>query len=910
MNLLKKSENEHRKRACPFLLLAFAVPFLAMVLLMAVSGYTPFGRYSMLYSDMYHQYYPFFVSYRRALLSGDSLLYNWDVGLGMDYLGLISYYLASPLNLLSVLVPEKLLLQYFSFLVPLKLGLASLFFAYMLKKLYDKNDFSLVIFGASYGLCAWALGFQWNVMWLDTFALLPLVVLGAVQLLRDKKVILYTLTLTLSVAANYYVGFFTCIFILLFFIVYEICRWRSVGRLFQDLGRIALFSLLAIGMTMILELPTLAALQNTQSSVNAFPTGFRLNIADENTWLGLLDAMRQVAGNMGGGQEFNFKEGLPNIYCGVGMVFLAVLFLTSRKVLLREKLCSVVLLLFFMLSFIIRQLDYIWHGFHFTNMIPYRFSFLYSFVVLYMAYRAWLVRRSFRSAHVIAAAVVSLLLFACSDQRSEWLFALVNIGFTLLYLGTALYGVKREPRRTEDAEEGAVLAGRMARRRAFAGVTLSCLVAAEIAVNVVNFGVQFPGTSISNYPRGTEASASMIRYMKEREKNTPFYRAEVTHTQTLNDGALNNYHGITTFTSSANVKVTEFMKALGFSAKNTYNRYSYENGSPVANLLLDLKYLIERDHAPIDNQFFEQVHSYEQVYLLENKAFLPLGFLAEPGMKDANLYTNFNSFSKQNELFTAMTGELQPVWNMIPKQDLVISADGGTVSLRPSLGSCGYDFGEAGGTEQVVYTYTIHQDGFLCLDLNLPKRNNYTVSKNEKELYRESISLPQLIAVGDVKAGDVITVKVSKKNETSGNMTILAGLLDEDVFYRGYEKLAASTLELTSFSNTHLTGTIDCDRDGLLYTSVPQNGNWHLIVDGKEVEPVLVGDVMIGADLTRGSHEIELRYHNAAFSLGWKITLACAAAFVLLTVFLYPIKRKRGKFEHPKTPQPREEEIN
>ena len=68
-------------------------------------GYQPFGDRSMLYSDMYHQYYPFFVSFRRALLSGNSLLYNWDVGMGMEYLGLMSYYLASPLNLLSILLP-------------------------------------------------------------------------------------------------------------------------------------------------------------------------------------------------------------------------------------------------------------------------------------------------------------------------------------------------------------------------------------------------------------------------------------------------------------------------------------------------------------------------------------------------------------------------------------------------------------------------------------------------------------------------------------------------------------------------------------------------------------------------------------------------------------------------------------
>ena len=71
--------------------LAFILPVVGMLILMLLRQAEPFGDYSMLYSDSYHQYYPFFVAFRRALLSGDSLLYSWTVGMGMDYLGLISY---------------------------------------------------------------------------------------------------------------------------------------------------------------------------------------------------------------------------------------------------------------------------------------------------------------------------------------------------------------------------------------------------------------------------------------------------------------------------------------------------------------------------------------------------------------------------------------------------------------------------------------------------------------------------------------------------------------------------------------------------------------------------------------------------------------------------------------------------
>ena len=217
---MKPSLLKNNKRL--YLLLAFLMPVAGIFAVMAIRGFMPFGSTSMLYSDMYHQYYPFFVAFRRALLSGDSLLYSWNVGMGMDYLGLISYYLASPLNLLSVLVPESWLLQYFSLLMPIKLGFAGLFFAVFLKGLFRKNDFSISVFGCFYALCAWALGYHWNIMWLDTFALLPLVALGTVSVLRDRKFILYVGSLFLSVFANYYIGLFTCIFVALIFVCYEI----------------------------------------------------------------------------------------------------------------------------------------------------------------------------------------------------------------------------------------------------------------------------------------------------------------------------------------------------------------------------------------------------------------------------------------------------------------------------------------------------------------------------------------------------------------------------------------------------------------------------------------------------------------------------------------------------------------
>ena len=84
-----------------------------------------------------------------------------------------------------------------------------------------------------------------------------------------------------------------------------------------------------------------------------------------------------------------------------------------------------------------------------------------------------------------------------------------------------------------------------------------------------------------------------------------------------------------------------------------------------------------------------------------------------------------------------------------------------------------------------------------------------------------------------------------------------------------------------------MQGRIRCDRDGLLYTSIPQNGNWYVTVDGEQVSSTLVGDCMVAVELTQGEHTVSFTYRNAAFSLGWKISLACGAALLALVQINY-----------------------
>ena len=132
------------------LLLAFLLPFIGMTAVMIVRQIHPFGFGSFLSSDAYYQYYPFFVEMRDILVSGKGLQWTWSVGLGLDFLGLFAYYLGSPLNWLSILLPKSMMMFYYSMLIPIKMGFAGLFFALFLKKVFCRNDWSIALFGAFY----------------------------------------------------------------------------------------------------------------------------------------------------------------------------------------------------------------------------------------------------------------------------------------------------------------------------------------------------------------------------------------------------------------------------------------------------------------------------------------------------------------------------------------------------------------------------------------------------------------------------------------------------------------------------------------------------------------------------------------------------------------------------------------
>lgn len=865
-----------------FIILAFLVPFVLMTTAFALMKVSPFGDQQILVTDLWHQYFPFLVDFQDKLKHGESLFWSWTQGAGVNYFALMSYYLASPLNFFSVFIPSEWLREFLMFSVVIKVACAGMFMAIFLRSVFKKNDFSLVLFGCCFSFCAFFMGYYWNTIWLDTVCITPLVVLGAVKLLTENKFRLYVVTLALSLLANYYIGLFTCIFVLLIFIAYNIVKWENVKTFFTKLLRMGVFSLIAIGITAFFLLPAFFGLQNTNASGSSFPSTFSINIGKSNDLLGVLTAIQQILSNFITFISPATKEAdaLPNIACGTVSIVLGILFLTSKKIRLKEKIVDMCLIFFMILSCIIRQLDYIWHGFHFTNMIPYRFSYLISFVLVVMAFRAFMLIDFSSCWDVLLAALGSTLviLFAIGTQEA---YTIIGTAVVALVVCTMLFLYTRRivPKQVLLIVLAVVVIGE-------SGAT------AYIGVKTTTV------TGTYDYPRGGETTKQVINYMNSLEENTTeLWRAETTSTQTLNDGSLNGYNGLSMFNSMANVDTTRFFENFGMMGWKSGNRYTYAEGSPVTNVFMNLKYIISRDGVYRNTYDLSEAYAVGNEKLLKNDHYIPMGFMVNNNLTqwvENDNEDQFNPFDQQNEFFKLATGINENVYTSLD----VVSQGHYDYNKFPvsktSYGNYSFSCTDASITPHVKWNYEAPEDGLYCMYAKISGGDNVTVMQNDAaQSSTYGMGRPYIACIGYFNKGDKISVYSQLEQGQSGSAQVYVNLLNQEVFEKGYEKISKDVMTTESLTGSSMEGTIDVSEDGLFYTSIPYEEGWTAVVDGKEVEITPVGGSLLAFSLSKGSHEIKLYYYPKGFWPGFAVTTICLLTFAGLCAYTYIIKKKK-----------------
>lgn len=165
-------------------------------------------------------------------------------------------------------------------------------------------------------------------MWLDCILLFPLIMLGLEKLVKEKKGMLYCVTLGLSILSNYYISIMICLFMVIYFICLLILEGKRRARdFFISLGPVWRIFTDSRGAGRLCALPEIAALQSTASGDFNFPKTYEM-------YFSIFDMLARHIGNV---QTETGLEHWPNIYCGVAVFMFFLLYLACKKIPVKEK---------------------------------------------------------------------------------------------------------------------------------------------------------------------------------------------------------------------------------------------------------------------------------------------------------------------------------------------------------------------------------------------------------------------------------------------------------------------------------------------------------------------------------------------------------------------------------------------
>ncbi len=936
---LKELQQKFRDWQYSYLLFCFLVPvilialaYIILYIYLVISD--PFdppyytGGPTPIVLDLNAQYMYFFEGLRDAVHGDGSLLYSFGRSLGGEFMGIYAYYLASPLSYIVALFPKEHIQEAVFTILLIKTGLSGATFGFYLhKRSKNPRKLSIFIFSMLYALCAYGVVHQNNTMWIDALVWLPLFVYSLENLITRRKYKLYVISLSAILISNYYIGYMVCIFSVLYFCYYYFSKppqeINPRGERFHFLRTGARFGAFSLISALISAFMLIAAYYSLSFGKTAF---------SNPSWslepkFDILDFLVKL---LPGSFDTVEPIGLPFIYCGILTLILIPIYFTLKKISLREKLASGALIAVFLISFIVNPIDLIWHGFSAPNWLNGRYSFIFCFILLVLAYKAFCNLKAVSDKFILGICGFLLLFVAVAEKFEMQSFINANktfnfngsiisgkmlwsIGciwvsvFFIVLLGVLLCSKIRLKKRKK--------------KRSAVTAIIAAVVSAELLLNSVVCFLWFDEdvmfSSYDSYQDHLNELRPVVSQVTDLDKG--FYRMEKTYHRTNNDNMALGLKGITSSTSTLNQKAIDFIDYMGYNGRGhlTY----YNGGTPFADSLLGIKYVIDTEGSKrFDNSYdeLEQIKS-ESYNVYKNPYALSLAYGVNSAinrfeMVDKNgKATHSTFFSRYNDLAQAMLGSSSEE-NIFRSVHLVetipLDCEEKTLSGLRKQYTAG---SETEGAIIFSYVATYSGDYYFYVPVSTSNPIKASFERNTETVYERieffGNNSDHILHAGTYEKGDriLITLEFPKESSISFRQDIpYLWNLDAEAYNSCMTRLInGPQFKIDSDSvDDHLTGTISTAvKDQMILTTIPFDEGWTVYVDGKEVKTYETLGALMAFDIqTSGDHTLEMKYFPDCYKLGLIFSVAGISIFVLLCAAEFVLKRTVLKNRIPTYP--------
>ena len=95
-----------------------------------------------------------------------------------------------------------------------------------------------------------------------------------------------------------------------------------------------------------------------------------------------------------------------------------------------------------------------------------------------------------------------------------------------------------------------------------------------------------------------------------------------------------------------------------------------------------------------------------------------------------------------------------------------------------------------------------------------------------------------------------------------------------------YQQLEYHQFNIHHLGNNYLWGDIELNSDNILMIPIPNNNGWDIFVDGELVKPISVNGGLIGIELTKGYHDIEMYFVSYGLKVGIVLSIIGVCLFI------------------------------
>ncbi|MEU9233045.1 YfhO family protein [Streptomyces subrutilus] len=414
-------------------LLAFLVTSGAFCAAWAARGTFPFGNTGRALNDQANQYVPF----HRALwdlahgqAAGD-LLFTWRGGFGQQFLSDYHTYLGNPFSWLAVLVPRAHVDLAVFAITPITMGTAAALMTVYLGKLHPGPWWQRGVLGACYGLCGWALSdASYIPMWLWGLVALPMLGIAVEWCLEGRRWPGAALLVALAWYGNFYTAMMATMAACVLLAIRLITLDMTGAQRLRALWRAATAAATGILLTLPLLLPSFLSSGAAQPTRAAAFDPVRIEVF----LAGMLPATHLWGGR-------------PRLYVASLGLILAATFLFNTAIAKKTRLVWAAATLLVLVSFQFPPTQYVWHGLAVPNGNPYREAFVFSGMVVVLAWLA-LAHRP-RPPHLALAAallVAAAFLLRRTDDFGGWTWPAVLGGGAVSLLALVLLALSGKRR--------------------------------------------------------------------------------------------------------------------------------------------------------------------------------------------------------------------------------------------------------------------------------------------------------------------------------------------------------------------------------------------------------------------------------------------------------------------------------